>query len=374
VSIAPLVQLNTETISREVALDWLRGFFREKSLLLIGSGVSCALDLRFGMSALRDALLESIARVNLTLQQSREWSAVVEALNKGDDLENSLNCVSDDDLIDLIAEHTGNFVASVDSEYGYSLATESRAWPATRLLKRIVEGLPEGDPALHIITPNYDTLLEHSCCGSGIPFTNGFTGNIVRTIDWPAAQLALGHTSRIVRRGHSSTVFHTKKHICLHKMHGSLSYFFCNNQLVESYAWMWNPPAGIKRVIITPGMAKYELLQRFRRELQSRADVAIENENQFLFLGYGFNDKHLEEYISRKLVQQGCKGLIITRDRNERITSLMSKARQLWLVSKADLECGYGTLISRSGVADPLLIPGKNLWNVEEFTTEIIGA
>ena len=137
---------------------------------------------------------------------------------------------------------------------------------------------------------------------------------------------------------------------------------------------MWNPPAGIKRVIITPGMAKYELLQRFRRELQSRADVAIENENQFLFLGYGYNDKHLEEYISRKLVQQGCKGLIITRDRNERITSLMSKARQLWLVSKADMECGYGTLISRSGVADPLLIPGKNLWNVEEFTTEIIGA
>ena len=44
-------------LTEDIAGEALRNFFREKPFLFFGTGLSCALDARFGMLALKDALV-----------------------------------------------------------------------------------------------------------------------------------------------------------------------------------------------------------------------------------------------------------------------------------------------------------------------------
>ncbi|TDA69373.1 MAG: hypothetical protein D9V47_05580 [Clostridia bacterium] len=362
-----------DDLTYNIAAEALRNFFREKPFVFFGTGMSCALDNRFGMDALRDELLCQMNGHSLKRTQQEEWDRVMQSLRSGTDLESALDGVSDYALLQKITAITGCFVASVDREYAFRIANGEIEWPATHFLKRLVGGLPEGDRILHVLTPNYDMLFEYACDHSGIPYTNGFVGGVERRIDWDAVERALLSPERVYQRGKMKPTYKNRKHVRLYKVHGSLNYFFHQGVVIENNAWMWNPPDFAQRVMITPGLSKYETLQRYRQELLSKADIAIEREHHFLFLGYGFNDKHIEEYIKRKLVNQGCAGLIITRDSNPRIESLLLQAANLWLVCKSQEANSNGTRIFNKMYANWLSIPEKVLWDISQFTKEILG-
>ena len=114
-------------------------------------------------------------------------------------------------------------------------------------------------------------------------------------------------------------------------------------------------------------------IANYRQELLQFADSAIDNANHFLFLGYGFNDDHLEAYITRKLITQACKGLIVTKDSNPRIESLLGKAENLWLVCEAKKESAGGTRVLNKQYSGCLSLPTKKLWDIGTFTTEVLG-
>lgn len=360
-------------LTEEIALEALRNFFREKPFVFLGTGMSCALDVRFGMNALKDALVDQIRICSLTADQKTEWSSVETALEKGRDLESALNGVNDQELIRTITRIAGKFIVSIDREYVYRIARGDIEWPATALLKRLVDTLPEGDKILHCLTPNYDMLLEYACDYANIPYTNGFSGCVQRQIDWGAVERSLLVPDRVHQRGKLKIVYRHRKHVRLYKVHGSLNCFFHQNAVIENNAWMWDPPDFVQRVMITPGLSKYEMLHCYRQELLQCADAAIDKSNHFLFLGYGFNDSHLEEYIKRKLISQNCKGVIITRDSNPRIESLLADATNLWLVCKTEDPKCDGARIFNKQYSDWLSLPDKRLWDIREFTTHIFG-
>ena len=245
-------------------------------------------------------------------------------------------------------------------------------WPATAIFRRLVDTLPEGDPILHVLTPNYDTLFEHACDAEGIHYTTGFFGGIMRLINWSAVEQSLCLRQQDRRGNRLKPSYKLRKHARLYKVHGSLNLFWHRNAVVENNAWMWNPPDFASRVIITPGLSKYETLQNYRKELLNSADKAIEKSDRFLFLGYGFNDTHLETYIRQKLIIQSCKGLIVTKDSNSRIESLLSDAENLWLVCKKQGDGEEGTRIFNKRYAGWLDLPTKRYWDVVTFTTEIL--
>jgi hypothetical protein len=361
------------TLTEDIAVMALRNFFREKPFLFFGTGMSCALDTRFGMSALKDVLLIGIQNRTLPDAQKTEWGDVATALEGGTDLETALNAVNDENLLKTVTEITGSFVAAIDRDLACQIAQGTAEWPASRLLKKLVDTLPEGDRILHALTPNYDMLFEYACDFAGIPYTNGLFGGIERKTDWKAVNRALLEPGQICQSGKKKTVYRHKKHVRLYKVHGSLNYFFHHNAVIENNAWMWNPPEFAQRVMITPGLSKYQTLQRYRQELLQSSDAVINNAIHFLFLGYGFNDNHLEEYIKRKLITQGCNGLIITRDSNPRIQSLLEQAANLWLVCKTEDSGTEGTRIFNRQYADWLRLPGRRLWDVGEFTIQVLG-
>jgi hypothetical protein len=325
------------------------------------------------MYALKDAIITGIENRTLTDRQKIEWVAVISALQSGTDLENALNAVNDPDLLKIVTEITGAFVANIDQEFAYRIARGSVEWPAIRLLKKLVDTLPEGDRVLHALTPNYDMLCEYACDYAGIPYANGFSGGIERKMDWRAVDCSLRTPERVTFGKRSQNICKYRKHIRIYNVHGSLNYFFHRNAVVENNSWIWNPPEFAVRVMVAPGLSKYQTLQQYRQELLQFADAAINRATHFLFLGYGFNDNHLEEYIKRKLISQGCHGVIVTRDSNPRIFSLLEQSANLWLVCKTEHPVPEGTRIFNKQYADWLVLPGKQLWDIGEFTKRILG-
>lgn len=360
-------------LTEDVAIEAIRSFFREKPFLFFGTGMSCALDNRFGMSALKDALIAQVPTHSLTPTQTTEWGLVVSALQQGTDLESALNPVNDQALLKTLAKVTGSFLAALDQEVAYCIAAGSTTWPATRLLKKLVDALPDNDSILHVLTPNYDLLFEYACDFAGVPYTNGLFGGIERREDWSAVDRAMREPRKVVQGRKATTVYKHRKHARLYKVHGSLNYFFHHNAVVENNAWMWCPPDYAERVMITPGLSKYQALQRYRQELLQYADSAIDKATHFLFLGYGFNDCHLEEYIKRKLIGQSSHGLILTRGSNERIEALLGQAENLWLVCATNGDAGEGTRIRNNRYPSPLVLLGQELWDVRDFTTRLFG-
>ena len=360
-------------LTKESAYDALRNFFRDKPFVFFGTGMSCALDTRFGMPALKDELLESVFSDANEAEQGPQWKMAKESLQNGGDLEAALNHVADPRLLQEVTSVTGDAISLIDQEYAWKIANRDVTWPATSFFKRLVDNLPEGDPVLHVLTPNYDTLFEHACDSVGIPYANGFFGGLERQIDWNATNNSLLVGRQVSQRGRKRPTYKQRKHVRLYKVHGSLNLFFHRNKVVENNSWMWNAPGYCNRIIITPGLSKHEMLQSYRQELLRPADEAIEKANQFLFLGYGFNDAHLEAYINQKLIDQGCRGLILTRDSNSRIVSLLAQSKNLWLVCREGQGDVEGTRILNKQYAGPLVLPSISLWDIRIFMKEVLG-
>ena len=127
-----------EVLTEKTAIEALRDFFREKPFLFFGTGMSCALDARFGMPALKDALIAGIQNRALTSTQTTEWNAVDSALLNGRDLETALDSVNDQDLLRILTEITGAFVSDLDKPFAYRIAKGDSQWPPAGILQKIV--------------------------------------------------------------------------------------------------------------------------------------------------------------------------------------------------------------------------------------------
>jgi hypothetical protein len=358
-------------LTKEIAYKEFQKFFQNKPFVLFGTGMSCAVDNRFGMASLKDHLLDKLAMEKLNSIQQTEWNKVIKLLDSGQDFESAMNRVDNDDLIIKIVNITGDFVSRLEFEYSQKILNGNKNWPASTLFKKLVDHLPGTDRELHVATPNYDMLAEYAFSKAGIPYINGFYGGVTRHLDWKQSRRSITYVEKILRGKKITPVTREKKHISLYKVHGSLNLFSTNDNLIENNALLYTLiPKGTERLIITPGISKNEKLHRFRKELLGKFDDAVEKHNLFLFLGFGFNDKQLiTRAILDKLKNQQCNGLIIVKDTNDRIDELLDEAENLWLICRS----GTGTLIKNKKYSTPLSLQNEELWKIDIFTKKILG-
>ena len=79
------------SLTEDIAIASIRDFFRDKPFLFVGTGMSCAIDVRFGMTALKDELIEKMGELTLIADQNRQWQQVSRSLQRCVNLELSLN-------------------------------------------------------------------------------------------------------------------------------------------------------------------------------------------------------------------------------------------------------------------------------------------
>jgi len=364
--------MKIEKMTKDIAYEELQKFFMgETPFVLFGTGTSCALDTAFGMEALQKHLESEINNNSISCEEKTEWDTVLDKLKADIDLETAMDSIKKESLIDKVVKHTAQLVGTKDKEYSYKILSGQSTWPAISLLSCIVDGCSK---ELHVATTNYDLLAEYAFEKAKIPYINGFSGGVCRYLDWSEACSCIAYLDKVPKGQRWIINPKFKKHICLYKVHGSLNTFKIGSKLIENNAWMYDPPSEVSRVMITPGTSKYERLHLDRHELLGSYDQALENHNRFLFLGFGFNDNQLNnDSIKRKLKDQHCFGLIITRDCNQRIESLLSECENLWLVCKNDDKDKNGTRILNQKYKNPLYLENKKLWDLDEFTNEILG-
>jgi len=237
--------------------------------------------------------------------------------------------------------------------------------------KKLVDKTPGTDRELHAATPNYDILAEYAFEKGDIPYINGFHGGVIRHLDWEQSRRSITYGEKTATGKRVKTVTRELRHVRLYKVHGSLNWFLMNDDLIENNSWLYTtPPDGTERLIVTPGLSKYEKLHQNRKELLGKYDNAVEKHNFFLFLGFGFNDNQLlNSAFLKKLKGQKCNGLIITKETNNKIDSLLDEADNLWLVCQEKTD----TIIKNKKYPAPLILENEELWKVDVFTRKILG-
>lgn len=364
-------------LTKEIAYKEITSFFQKNPtpLVVFGTGTSCAIDSRFGMDKLKEELINKVpSLIKGKTQLEKEWQDVVNALNANNDLEHAMDNVKADELLNLVIHITGEFIIILDKEFYDRIYNDEVEWPGNKLFKRLVEGLPPTDRTLHVVTPNYDMLAEYSFEKNKIPYINGFYGCINKSLNWEQSKRSIIVSKEITQiRNKIRIDWKELKHINLYKVHGSINTFLFKNEVVENNLWTFNPPKNCERVIITPGISKLGKVANFRKELLEQFDRILEKKDAFLFIGYGFNDTHLERYLLQKLITQKCNGIIVTRDDNPRIQNLLKESDNLWLVCMEEVSGKSGTRIFNKQYNDWLYLYDKQLWNIQKFTKELIG-
>ena len=362
-----------QNLTKEKAYKALQGFFEANPnpFVFFGTGTSCGVDARFGMASLRDYLLHEMPKRLNVAAEKIEWQAVDESLKTGCDFEKAMDAIKDTQVTHHVANATADFLGSLDREYSCNILCGNVSWPSIKLFKQLVAGLSASDSALHVATTNYDLLAEYAFEHLGISYINGYVGGVFGVFNGKKRSIYSVSTFQPKLVGKNvSRVLTYENHIRLYKVHGSLNTFKLNGEIVENNSWMYGPPLGIDRVMVTPGTGKYEKLHQHRFDLLNTYDKALETHNAFIFVGFGFNDNQItNDCLSRKLKDQCCPCLIVTRDSNPRIEAVLEDCENAWLVCKS----GNGTLIKNKRYTNYLQIPNKELWNATGLATEILG-
>ena len=158
----------------------IQGFDRQPPALLVGSGFSCGYGLP-GMGALAEHLATAVHDALSTDGARNTWAQSVDAIKAN--LEAGLNGIP------LGMAEWGEIVSALRGETAKLILDRAIAAEAkilgekvagghapSRLLNRLFSGSPQNTDSIHVITTNYDTLLEVFCDLAEIPLDTGFTG------------------------------------------------------------------------------------------------------------------------------------------------------------------------------------------------------
>lgn len=360
-----------QNLTQEIAYQALQKFFDEIPFIMFATGTSCAVDLGFGMPALEQHLKNVIPKYDLNAQQLGEWDRVLTLLEGSSDFEASMNNISDSTLLNYVVNETATIVASVQDNNVGKILSDACNWTANEIISRLVKKLPQSNPTLHMATPNYDLLAEIAMSTSKVPYTTGFFGGAIKSLNWKQSQRQMTYPESVQVGRKKQSVTRLLNHVKLYKVHGSLNVFCKDREVVECDLWQ-QPPSGYERLLITPGTSKHEKLHDYRDVLLGEYDDAVRAHKRFLFLGFGFNDTQLvNNAITDKLTKEQSDGLIITRDSNPRIEKLLLKAKNTWLVCKSEKD--NSTRIYNNQFDEWLYLEDKELWRFDHFANEIMG-
>lgn len=282
-----------------------------------------------------------------------------------------MNSISDSILLNYVVNETASIVTLVQNNNVDQILSDPSNWTASEIISRLVKKLPQSNAVLHMATPNYDLLAEIAMSTCKIPYTTGFWGGAIKTLNWKQSQRQMTYPASVQIGRKKQFVTHHINHVKLYKVHGSLNVFCKDREVVECDLWKI-PPNGYNRLLITPGTSKHEKLHDYRDILLSEYDEAVRSHKRFLFLGFGFNDTQLvNNAITDKLKKEQSDGLIITRDLNLRIKELLNNAKNTWLVCKSEQD--NSTRIYNNQFDDWLVLEDKELWRFDHFANEIMG-
>lgn len=347
-----VMTMELTTIKRNI-----QDHLQEGLLMVVGAGLSIAEGVP-GMGQLAEYLKTEMP-ARLIAEPDAGWDDIVAALNAGDHLEAAMEKVTlKSSTVELIVAITAELILSSEQNVFERVLNGKRQLPFTPFIKHLMKAGKQ----FHLITPNYDRLIEFATEAAEIGVNSRFFGYLHGRSD-PRRAADSHRESYLAGR---NAAFRSLQCLCVHKPHGSLDWFEVNGKLVRCPVNIGKAP-----VIITPGASKYRESFRWAfDEQRTSGNKAATNATRLMFIGYGFNDDHLEQYV--------CPGLKLTKpslilakeltaNANKVIeNSIGSEVIALTSVSTTD----FRTRIFTSNGEE--LIVDEQLWNLEGFNKGVL--
>jgi hypothetical protein len=370
-------QLNRQTTNETKAiLEGLIELFNQNRrwLLFFGTGTSRALDERLGMPRLADHLRDALP------PDAEGWPDVQSRLEAGQNLEQSLTeAALPPRTKSLIQRAVGDYVARIDGELRDDVLTGRKRWVGESLLDALGRRLPPLNPRLNVVTSNYDMLIEYSCARNGLRYTSGHVGEMIRAWNLQQAQDDLTRPVGAGQTGKSGHVREALPRVELHKVHGSINWFWDpkTSRRLECDLWAQEAPEDLERVVAAPGEQKFESYAN-NIDVAARARDAEAKAMAFLMIGYSFNDAHLHGAIRERVRQNSGALLVLTRELGaSQIADLRALGKRVWILT-AGRDTNGNTEEEHTLVHCPLWEPpmpfeDERLWSCDCFARTILG-
>lgn len=344
--------------TRDSLFRAIQATFTDGVVTIVGSGLSCAAGLP-SMADLADHLLSSIeSALPPSPDDYSAWQEVAAQLEDGTDLETALAAAEpSESLQDLIVSITGDFIEESENTALRALGDSSPTLPFVDLVPHIMH--VNGKQA-DVITTNYDRILEFSIEMAGFEVSTGHVGTYISRFDPVQARSNLERHERTPTR---RTRVRTRRHVAIHKPHGSLDWRSLGDKAVRTSI----PNARGRRLMITPGVSKYRkgYDHPFDAQIQS-SNAAIDAAGAFIIVGYGFNDDHLQTHLVPKITA-GIPTLILARTLTPQARAVLGEA-----TGAIGLEC-----LSESGTRallknETVELEDEALWDLRELVRTVI--
>ena len=324
---------------------------------MVGTGLSIAEGIP-GMWPLGEHL-KKVIPPQLASAPDPAWDIVVSALNAGDHLEAAMGKANlRPTTVDAIVDATAQLILENELKVFSQVLSGAKTLPFTTF----VQHLFKGGRKFHLITPNYDRLIELATEAAGIGVDTRFVGNIFGRHD--PKRSADAH--RELYMDGRNAAFRSTKNLCIYKPHGSLDWFEVGGRIIRCPINTGKTP-----IIITPGASKYRESFRWAFDDQrTSGNRGVANSTRLMFMGYGFNDDHLEQHLCPDL-KFTKPSVIMTRflSENAKMAIANSGGTQV-IVLSAVSDTDLRTRISTSSGEE--LIVDEQLWHLDGFNKGVI--
>jgi SIR2-like domain len=345
-------------VTRDHIYSCVQGLFQRGLVIIIGSGASCALGLP-GMAALAAHLLKCVPdRLSgMTSDCRNEWDRIAADIQAGMGLESALiSSAIPDALSELIAES----IAACIMEPERSAIAKILSDPSVSAVGRLFDHQLQTATVADVVTTNYDRLIEVHAARAGVRVDSMFYGHTIGRLDPVQSREELLRAETVPGRSRTIRVG-PRPHIRLSKPHGSLDWFTHRGVHYRSDV----PVPGTRR-IVAPGGNKYRLGYEIPFDAhRARANDAIDNASALLFIGYGFNDDHLQTHIYDRLPQ--VPTVVLSRHLTEKAREYLAlNSAAIGIEAAAD---GLRSRVTRGPDEFELDLP---IWDLEHLVKEVL--
>jgi hypothetical protein len=348
----------------DAACSHAQQIFRGGLVALVGSGISAAEGLP-GMGALADHLLEVVSE-QLDAPASEQWEVVAARLRARMGLEAALTDIAlSEDVREIVTREVANKMLVAELPALERILVSSIEPPLSRLLHLL---LRTTDTA-HVVTTNYDRLIEYSAARGSVRLNTMFAGSPFGFLN----ELEASREHRQAKRrpgGRGKLDITTLPHVCLSKPHGSLDWYqggVADSVVLQSQLQL----QGRAPLIVAPGDGKLRLGYNRPFDAQrNRANKAIDQATGFLVLGYGFNDDHLQVHLKARYAR--VPSVIVTRDLTPGALDFLASNPNQAIAFTAPDDGSTGTLLTVDSVSSK--VSDREIWKLDVFLGEVLAA
>ncbi len=335
----------------------LQSFISDKTVIIVGSGLSVAEGIP-GMPSLEAAINDAVSAISFEQIRS-EWEKIASKIPSLS-LEGALfDHPPSDELEILIQSTVGSFINKHEKIILRDLLFGKKVLRFSRFLKRF----SASTKPLRVITTNYDRLVEIGANLANLSVDNGFSREIVGSMK--SRSQKYDHMKGVKLEAGKRITYLFEDRILVAKPHGSLDWYSVNGNQFRTTIEIDQTP-----LIITPGTKKYRAGydQPFDRQ-RELANQWIDSAQKLMFIGYGFNDDHLETHI-RQRASAGVPILSLARSITPKAEDLANQTEAMTVLYLAEKDGGEGTQWKMG--SDLVFLPGKCWWDLGSFVTEVL--